>query len=52
MYSEPVQFSLFEDTKDSRDNERNSDDSEQLAFDFMTRGTGEQDNRDLQSMRV
>jgi len=49
MYSEPVQFSLLPlfDDQDQKDNE-----DKQMSFDFKDRGTGDDENRDLQPMRL
>ena len=52
MYSEPVQYSLFDKTPDTRDDEKNSRDDEQLTFEFMSRGTGDKETGDLPTMRV
>jgi hypothetical protein len=54
MRSDPVQFSLFDDASDTRDDEKDTREvQDQLSFEFMSRGTGDyQENRDLQPMRV
>ena len=56
MYSAPVQFSLFDEIQDNSapdgNDTGNQEGSEQLTFEFMTRGEGDKDTGDLQSMRM
>ena len=53
MRSRPVQFSLFDDTSDTRDDEKVIEEKQdQLSFEFMSRGAGDQEQGDLQQMRV
>jgi hypothetical protein len=57
MYSDPVQFSLFEDprktgSEDDTKEKPAQEETYQLSFDFMIGSVREQEPRDLRTMRM